>query len=70
METREVHIHTDFIKLEGLLKFAGPPPPGGEATERTLAGEGAGHGEVCTQRGRKLRPGDRVSLDGVELTLV
>ena len=70
METREVHIHTDFIKLEGLLKFEGLTSTGGEAKERIQAGEVAVNGEVCTQRGRKLRPGDRVSLDGVELTLV
>ena len=25
---------------------------------------------VCTQRGRKLRPGDRAALDGVELRVV
>ena len=70
METREVHIHTDFIKLEGLLKFEGLASTGGEAKERIQAGEVAVNGEVCTQRGKKLRPGDKVSLDGVELTLV
>ena len=70
METREVHIHTDFIKLEGLLKLEGLTATGGEAKERIQAGEVTVNGEVCTQRGRKLRPGDRVSLDGVELTLV
>ena len=52
------------------MKFEGLTSTGGEAKERIQAGEVAVNGEVCTQRGRKLRPGDRVSLDGVELTLV
>ena len=70
METREVQIHTEFIKLEALLKFEGLTGTGGEAKERIQAGEVAVNGEVCTQRGKKLRPGDKVLLDGVELTLV
>ena len=70
METREVHIHTDFIKLEGLLKFEGLTSTGGEAKERIQAGEVTVNGQVCTQRGRKLRPGDAAALDGVELRLV
>ena len=27
------------------------------------------NGEVCTMRGKKLRPGDVVALEGVELTV-
>ena len=70
MKTREVHIHTDFIKLEGLLKFEGLTSTGGEAKERIQAGQVTVNGEVCTQRGRKLRPGDTAALDGVELRVV
>ena len=70
METREVHIHTDFIKLEGLLKFEGLTSTGGEAKERIQAGEVAVNGEVCTMRGKKIRPGDVVEVDGqLELTV-
>ena len=70
METREVKIHTEFIKLEALLKFEGLTGTGGEAKERIQAGEVTVNGEVCTQRGRKLRPGDMAALDGVELRVV
>ena len=70
METREVKIHTEFIKLEALLKFEGLTGTGGEAKERIQAGEVTVNGEVCTQRGRKLRPGDTAALDGVELRVV
>ena len=70
METREVKIHTEYIKLEALLKFEGLTGTGGEAKERIQAGEVQVNGAVCTQRGRKLRPGDRAALDGVELRVV
>ncbi len=70
MEKREVKIHTEFIKLEALLKFEGLTGTGGEAKERIQAGQVTVNGEVCTQRGRKLRPGDTAALDGVELRVV
>ena len=70
MEKREVKIHTEFIKLEALLKFEGLTGTGGEAKERIQAGQVTVNGEVCAQRGRKLRPGDTAALDGVELRVV
>ena len=65
----EVKITTEFIKLEALLKFAGVTETGGEAQGAIQAGEVKVNGEVCTMRGKKLRPGDKVSLPGVELTV-
>ena len=59
-----VVIHTDFIKLDALLKFAGLCETGGEAKERIQAGEVRLNGEVCTMRGKKCRTGDTVELDG------
>ena len=67
MET--IAIHTEFIKLQDLLKFAGVTGTGGEAKNLILDGQVSVNGEVCLQRGRKLRPGDRVALDGRELTV-
>ncbi len=61
---REVSITTEFIKLDALLKFAGAVGTGGEAKEAVQAGQVAVNGEVCTQRGRKCRPGDRVDFAG------
>lgn len=57
-------IHTPFIKLDALLKFAGLCETGGEAKERIQAGEVLLNGQVCTQRGKKCLPGDEISLDG------
>ena len=59
-----VVIHTDFIKLDALLKLAGLCETGGEAKERIQAGGVRLNGEVCTMRGKKCLPGDTVELDG------
>ena len=64
-----VNITTPFIKLEALLKYAGLVGTGGESKIRITEGEVRVNGEVCTVRGRKLRPGDRVEL-GSETLLV
>ena len=69
METTEIQIHTEFIKLQDLLKFAGVTETGGEAKEAIQAGEVKVNGAVCTMRGKKLRPGDRAAIDG-QLELV
>ena len=69
MQKETVKIQTEFIKLDALLKFAGITETGGEAKEAIQAGEVKVNGEVCTMRGKKLRPGDVVALEGVELTV-
>ena len=68
MET--ITIRTEFIKLQDLLKFANLVSSGGEAKECIQSGEVTVNGEVCTMRGKKIRPGDVVTLPGLELTVV
>ncbi|MEG2420348.1 MAG: RNA-binding S4 domain-containing protein, partial [Oscillospiraceae bacterium] len=48
-------------------KFAGVCDTGGAAKEAVQQGDVAVNGEICTMRGKKIRAGDRVTLDGVEL---
>ena len=60
----KIRIHTEFIKLDALLKFAGLCETGGEAKELIQGGAVKVNGEVCTMRGRKCRAGDVVALDG------
>lgn len=55
-------IHTEFIRLDTLMKLASMTPTGGQAKEKIQAGLVFVNGECCTQRGKKLRPGDRVTL--------
>ena len=57
-------IHTDFIKLDAMLKFAGLVETGGEAKRLIQQGQVQVNGEVCTMRGKKLRGGDTVTLAG------
>lgn len=56
----KISIHTEFIKLDALLKFANLCATGGEAKNAVLEGFVKVNGEVCTMRGRKIRPGDTV----------
>lgn len=67
MET--VTITTEFIKLQDLLKFASLVSTGGEAKIVIAEGEVTVNGEVCTQRGKKLRPGDTILYDGHEIAV-
>ena len=62
-------ITTEFIKLQDLLKFANLVSTGGEAKIIIQEGEGKVNGEVCTMRGKKIRPGDLVELGGQQLTV-
>ena len=59
-------ITTEFIKLQDMLKFANLVATGGEAKNLILDGYVQVNGEACTQRGKKLRPGDVVSFQGKE----
>ena len=66
---RTVTITTEFIKLQDLLKFANLVETGGMAKECVQGGEVLVNGEVCTMRGKKIRPGDVVEFDGETLTV-
>lgn len=62
-------ITTEHIKLQDLMKLADLVSTGGEAKLRILNGEVTVNGEVCTQRGKKIRPGDVVAFEGLEMTV-
>ena len=59
---KTITITTEFIKLQDLLKFASLVSTGGEAKIAILEEKVAINGEVCTQRGKKIRPGDKVEF--------
>ena len=69
MQSETIQIHTEFIKLQDLLKFANLVGSGGEAKERIQAGEVSVGGEVCLMRGKKIRPGDDVVFQGTHYTV-
>ena len=63
----KITINTEFIKLDSLLKFSALVGTGGEA--KYVIGEGMVkvNGEVCTMRGKKIYPGDKVDFDRFSL---
>ena len=65
----KVKITTEFIKLDQLLKFAGAVAIGSEAKEIILDGQVKVNGEVCTMRGKKIRSGDTVTVNGQDITI-
>lgn len=65
----EITITTEFIKLQDLLKLANLVGTGGEAKIVIQEGKASVNGEVCTMRGKKIRPGDTVVYDGEDLTV-
>ena len=60
----EIEIYSEYIKLDAFLKFCGAVGTGGEAKLRVAEGEVSVNGTVCSQRGKKLRDGDTVSVGG------
>ena len=69
MKKHEITITTEFIKLQDLLKFASLVGSGGEAKVLIQEGAVSVNGEVCTQRGKKIRPGDEVQIADIMLTV-
>ena len=59
---QKILIHTEFIKLDALLKYAGLCETGGEAKELVQGGAVKVNGEVCTMRGKKCRAGAGVQI--------
>lgn len=66
----KIIIKPPYIKLDALLKFSGAAETGGKAKELVAAGQVKVNGETCTMRGKKIVPGDRVSVGGTEIEVV
>ena len=65
-----VAISTEFIKLQDAMKFANIVYSGGEAKALIQEGAVEVNGEVCTMRGKKLRPGDKFTFDGTDYKIM
>ena len=62
-----IQIETEFIKLDSLLKFAALVGTGGEAKYVIQEGMVKVNGEICTMRGKKIYPGDKVDFADTSL---
>ena len=62
-------IQTEFIRMDALLKLASAVETGGQAKWIIQDGKVRLNGEVCTQRGKKIRVGDTVEVNGKTITV-
>lgn len=62
MKKEQIQIDTEFIRLDSLLKLSGGAVTGGQAKVAIQRGQVLVNGEVCTMRGKKMRPGDTAQI--------
>ncbi len=62
----KIWIKDDFIKLGQAMKLGAMVGSGVEAKIVIQDGLVKVNGEICTMRGKKIYPGDRISFDGQE----
>lgn len=67
---KSVRINTEYIKLDDLLKFAGILGSGGQAKAVIQDGLVKVDGEVCLMRGKKLRGGEIVEFDDIQIKVI
>lgn len=67
---KEIKINTEFIKLDAFLKWCGIASMGSEAKMYISDELIIVNGEVCTQRGKKLRANDIVSFEDEDYKIV
>ena len=67
---KEIKINTEFIKLDAFLKWCGAVASGSEAKMYILDEQVRVNGEVCTQRGKKIRVNDCVGFEGEEYKII
>ena len=62
MKKEQIQIDTEFIRLDSLLKLSGGAVTGAQAKVAIQGGQVLVNGEVCTMRGKKMRPGDTAQI--------
>ena len=69
MAEKEIVIKEEFIRLDALMKLSDAVVTGGHAKIVIQNGEVKVNGEVCTQRGKKMREGDFFTFEGLKVTV-
>ncbi len=64
-----ITIKDDFIKLDSLLKYSGIASTGGHAKMLIQDELVKVNGEICTQRGKKIKIGDKVEIEDIILLI-
>lgn len=68
-QKKNVRIDTDFIRLDAFLKLCDGVQSGGHAKAVVQNGEVRVNGEICLQRGKKLRAGDTAEYNNMICTV-
>lgn len=63
MQKLDINISTDFIKLDQLLKFSGIAENGADAKAMVVEGMVSFNDVPCLMRGKKVRAGDKVTIE-------
>ena len=69
MKIEKIKIDSEFIRLQDLLKLSGVCATGGMAKVVIQNGEVLVNDEVCSMRGKKMRPGDRARFEDIEIVV-
>ena len=69
MKVEKIKIDSEFIRLQDLLKLSGVCATGGMAKVLIQNGEVLVNDEVCSMRGKKMRPGDRARFEDIEIVV-
>lgn len=67
---KKIPIHTEYIKLSQLLKLANLIDQGSDTKWYLSQGKIKLNGEIVTERGKKIHPGDKVEVLGQDIVLV
>ncbi|NFL87958.1 RNA-binding S4 domain-containing protein [Clostridium botulinum] len=66
----EIKINTEIIKLDAFLKWSGIASLGSEAKIYIQEGLIKVNGEICLQRGKKLKAGDIIEFEDEKFEIV
>lgn len=64
-EHKDFFLKNEYVRLDDMLKNVGAVNTGGHAKIVIQDGEVKVNGEVCTQRGKKLRTGDSAEFERI-----
>lgn len=67
---KQINIEDEYIKLDQLLKLGEIADSGGHAKLIILNGDVKVNGQTVVQRGKKIRAGDRVIYDNIEIEVL
>ena len=69
-EQRQVHIHTEYIQIDQLLKLEGVIETGGQIKSFIDDKVLTLNGQIVTEKRKKCRVGDVITCEGIDVDFV